>query len=356
MTELILCGALSKTTYKVYASSSKLPIMFNTADEVNFRSKALLLDFLGMHKQKSSYRGEISFLGLVSSLCLIPAGWRSIIVLLSIEVYNYCKVFLITFQYKELEICMKNKIVVLTITIMLVLSSVLVGCSSKDESSPKEAEAAEAAGASSEEQAPVETPAMEAEESSPSNSPQAEIFDTNFVIKEGELKDYVGEGGDVAIPYGITRIGCAAFMDCVGLTSITIPDSVTYIEFGAFAGCTNLTSVTIPNSVTEMEFNTFNGCSSLSNITLPDDITYISDQMFAYCTSLTSITIPDGVTRIGQGAFAGCTSLQSITIPDSVTTIDFKAFYKCRNLTNGTIPDSVTTIGEDAFYNCPLKP
>ena len=52
--------------------------------------------------------------------------------------------------------------------------------------------------------------------------------------------------GDIAIPekvthdgatYSVTEIGCGAFYDCRGLTSVTIPNSVTSIGGSAFEWC-----------------------------------------------------------------------------------------------------------------------
>ena len=63
----------------------------------------------------------------------------------------------------------------------------------------------------------------------------------DFIIEDGVLKKYVGPGGDVTIPDGVTSIGDSAFEGCSNLTSITIPDGVTSIWYSAFWGCENLT-------------------------------------------------------------------------------------------------------------------
>ena len=69
---------------------------------------------------------------------------------------------------------------------------------------------------------------------------------SDFIIdKNGVLTKYVGSGGDVTIPDGVTSIGGSAFLGCSSLTSITIPDSVTSIESYAFSSCSNLTSITL---------------------------------------------------------------------------------------------------------------
>lgn len=45
-----------------------------------------------------------------------------------------------------------------------------------------------------------------------------------FVIENGTLKKYVGPGGEVVIPDGVTEIGEKAFWMCCNLVRIVIPD------------------------------------------------------------------------------------------------------------------------------------
>ena len=92
--------------------------------------------------------------------------------------------------------------------------------------------------------------------------------------------------------YSVTRIGEAAFFDCMDLTGeLIIPNSVTSIGRLAFYICWNLTSVTIPNSVTTIDAHAFH-----------------------YCSGMTSLTIGSAVTSIGECAFERCDGLESIYI------------------------------------------
>ena len=86
----------------------------------------------------------------------------------------------------------------------------------------------------------------------------------DFVIEDGVLTEYVGNGGDVVIPEGVTGIGNSAFEECEKLKSITIPDSVKTIGYEAFSGCQNLTSITIPANVRRIEYGVFWGCKNLT--------------------------------------------------------------------------------------------
>ena len=149
---------------------------------------------------------------------------------------------------------------------------------------------------------------------------------SDFVIKNGVLKKYVGPGGDVVIPEGVMSIGQHAFSDCSGLTSVTIPEGVTEIGWGAFSDCSGLTSVTIPESVTEIGWGAFSDCSGLTNV-----------------------IIPEGVKRIGWGAFSGCSGLMSVTIGNSETEIGESVFSDCMGLVSFSIPKELKRLGKDPF-------
>ena len=70
---------------------------------------------------------------------------------------------------------------------------------------------------------------------------------SDFVIENGVLKNYVGPGGDVVIPEGVTSIADHAFFHCRPLERIVIPDSVTNIGALAFDGykLLQITDITI---------------------------------------------------------------------------------------------------------------
>ena len=175
---------------------------------------------------------------------------------------------------------------------------------------------------------------------------------SDYIIENGVLKQYVGPGGDVVIPHGVTSIGEGAFCECRSLTSVVIPDGATSIGKEAFEGCSSLTSVTIPDGVTSIGFGTFKGCRSLTDVTIPEGVTSIGFGAFCECRSLTSVMIPKDVTIIEKEAFEGCRGLTSVVIPDGVTSIGDSAFRECSSLTSVKIPDSVTSIGDEAFYEC----
>lgn len=194
---------------------------------------------------------------------------------------------------------------------------------------------------------------------------------------DGELLAYLGSGGDVSVPDGVTAIPYGLFKKRTDLTSVTIPDTVTKIGESAFSGCTALKNVRLPNGLTVIPTNAFAQCSGLTELIIPDGVTHIHgfhrSGAFLECTALVKIKLPDSLIEIGDAAFKGCSSLKEIHIPDSVTSIGkyvfsdctsltsvsipngikaVSGFERCANLTEVRLPDSVTTIEYDAFLGC----
>lgn len=66
------------------------------------------------------------------------------------------------------------------------------------------------------------------------------------------LEEYVGAGGEVVIPAGVTSIGDWAFYCCEYLTSVVIPKGVTRICDSVFRDCEGLIRVTVPVGVRVM--------------------------------------------------------------------------------------------------------
>ena len=54
---------------------------------------------------------------------------------------------------------------------------------------------------------------------------------SDFIIENGVLKKYVGPGGDVVIPEGVTEIRGAAFEGCKTVSRVSIPSSVEFMGY-----------------------------------------------------------------------------------------------------------------------------
>ena len=222
---------------------------------------------------------------------------------------------------------------------------------------------------------------------------------SDFIIEDGVLKKYVGPGGDVMIPEGVSEIGDRAFQGCKDLVSVTIPKGVMSIGYGAFDGCSGLTSVAISEGVTSIGNRAFSNCGQLEQIVLPaslekiepdaipvsggglirikkselkrievdpengfyrsmDGVLYNKDQTVLLKIppkhAFTSFVIPDGVTEIGTEACKNCENLQQVIMPSTLKKIGDGAFEGACELSAAEIPESVTEIGASAFFECSL--
>lgn len=161
---------------------------------------------------------------------------------------------------------------------------------------------------------------------------------------------YIGSGGDVVIPDGITEIGDRAFNVSSAVISVTVPKGVVWLGNSAFSSCSSLRNVTISQGVIG-EF-CFSGCSSLQNVTLLPGVTEIGKYAFSSCSRLQTMVIPQGVTSIGEEAFSYCSRLQNVSIPKSLSYIGRFAFYDCSCLERVTIQQGLTEIRGAAFSGC----
>lgn len=143
----------------------------------------------------------------------------------------------------------------------------------------------------------------------------------DFIIDNGVLKKYVGPGGDVVIPEGVSQIGTKAFFRCVSVTTVVIPEGVTDIDSEAFVLCKNLKTVQIPESVVRFGKRAFGWCANFAAVRIPKSLKTISEEAFIYCDKMTEVIIPEGVENIEKCAFSLCTSLHSISLPGSVTNV-----------------------------------
>ncbi|MCH5163528.1 MAG: leucine-rich repeat protein [Clostridiales bacterium] len=208
------------------------------------------------------------------------------------------------------------------------------------------------------------------------------------------------DGGEVSsvveLGYDLKTLGEGAFINNVGLKTITLPNTLTRIGARAFEGCTSLSgSLTFPATLTKVgsyafrrcglqyidikgsvklasncfensalkeisgniksvDSAAFSGCVNLLKLTLPADLNELPDNLFYNCQSLKNVTLPKSLNRIGSNAFYGCTWLESITLPSNIAVIDSSSFEGCSLLSNVIFEgDGLEKINSNAFAYCP---
>ncbi|MBQ2819900.1 MAG: leucine-rich repeat domain-containing protein [Clostridia bacterium] len=93
---------------------------------------------------------------------------------------------------------------------------------------------------------------------------------SDFVVENGILTKYNGEGGDVTIPEGVTELARGVFSWSESIKSIALPNGVERIGECAFHECKNLESVSIPDTVISIGKDAFAYCKNLT-IHVPSD-------------------------------------------------------------------------------------
>lgn len=181
---------------------------------------------------------------------------------------------------------------------------------------------------------------------------QSKAANDDLVIESGYVEGYVGNGGVVVIPEGVSHINSNVFQNNNNITAIIMPKTIKELPMNAFSNCTALKSVVLPTDITKLPGGLFGGCTSLENITIPESVTSMGTGIFHGCNSLKSVHISSAITEIPYNCFKDCTSLETIALPDKIVTIDTSAFENCISLKQVTIPSGVTKLCERAFYGC----
>jgi len=179
---------------------------------------------------------------------------------------------------------------------------------------------------------------------------EASAKESDFIIKEGVLKQYLGFDKEIIIPKSVITIGAGVFRESK-IEKVTIPDSVKVIEGRAFQNCSKLTEIVIPGSVSELGESAFQGCSSLFRAELSSGLSYVGMSAFEDCTSLKEVIIPDGVDALVHYAFRNCTSLEMIDLPESINFIGDACFENCTSLETILFPTQETFFGDKAIFN-----
>ena len=177
----------------------------------------------------------------------------------------------------------------------------------------------------------------------------------DFVIEDGILVEYKGDGGAVEIPSDVTSISGSVFKDNTSITQITLPENLQTIGASAFSGCTALESISLPEGLKTIGGSAFYGCSSMTGgLVIPASVTSVGSSAFYGCSNLDGkLVIEAGTKAIGNYAFQNCSKLTGLELGDGITSIGGSAFASCSGMSGDlAIPDSVTSIGDSAFSGC----
>ena len=123
---------------------------------------------------------------------------------------------------------------------------------------------------------------------------------SDYIIKNGVLTKYVGPGGDVIVPEGVTEIGEDAF---------AVVEQIGTYSF--YTANRSLRSISLPEGLKTIGSNAFRDCLYLAKIVFPDTISEIGASAFQG-TGLTDICLPKSLKKVGNEAFAALNMWQII--------------------------------------------
>lgn len=136
----------------------------------------------------------------------------------------------------------------------------------------------------------------------------------DWIITNGILKEYNGDGERVIIPDTVTSVESYAFKKAKNLRELVIPESVNRLGGRAIYLCRTLERVEIKSAKLVMDYHIFQGCESLKEVVFNSCNTYIPVFCFSDCKSLEELVIPSTVSGIGDHAFDGCSSLKRLVL------------------------------------------
>ena len=120
-------------------------------------------------------------------------------------------------------------------------------------------------------------------------------------IENNVLERARGEGTELIIPDGITKIGQNACFFNTKITKLVIPEGVTVIGDYAFKDCHGISEVVLPESLTEIGRCAFYGCG-IKQINFPKSLKTIYSMAFGF-TKIINVIVPDTVEYLAGDAF-----------------------------------------------------
>ncbi|MBQ8295847.1 MAG: leucine-rich repeat protein [Clostridia bacterium] len=179
-------------------------------------------------------------------------------------------------------------------------------------------------------------------------------YGKDFLVKNGVLVRYSGDGGNVKIPigvkeieknfakynnevrdiksiefpYGLTRIGNYAFEECKNLKKAVLPDTLRVIGDFAFKDCKKLRTCNIPASVRKVGKDAFLGTAFYDDdANWENGALYIGKNLVKVRGAVGEFSVKEGTEVIESHAFSESKEITSLILPDTVKYIDMYAFH-----------------------------
>ncbi len=154
-----------------------------------------------------------------------------------------------------------------------------------------------------------------------------------FVIENGVLTAYNGEGGEVIVPDGVTAIGEYVFSGDSRITKLVLPEGLKTIGAYSVMNLYNLTEIVLPKSLERLEYGSFS--------TLP---------------KITSLDLENTGLNYANNALNGITSVKTLTFPktDTPLSINFSlaVWY---NLEKVTFLGDIESMTATVMFNDAIK-
>ncbi len=145
------------------------------------------------------------------------------------------------------------------------------------------------------------------------NSENEEEQAEEFVIEDGVLKAYNGEGGEVIVPDGVTSIGAFVFNGDSRITKIVLPEGVKIINGYSIMNLYNLTELILPTTLERLEGISVCTLPKLTSLDLEN--TSINNAAFSFNgLGVKTLTFPKASTALSLGfSVAVCPNLEKVT-------------------------------------------
>ena len=176
----------------------------------------------------------------------------------------------------------------------------------------------------------------------------------DFIIENGVLIKYVGPGGDVVLPEGITRIADNAFRSNQTVTSVVMQSGITEMGMCVFWDCHYIKRIVFSDTIKVIPTSTCYLNWALEEVILPRDVEEIQSTAFINCYALTSLDFSKYNIRIfGEQSFMG-SGLQEVYFSKNVKVIGRQAFFQCYRLKNVTFEEGIDLefLGASVFSAC----